>query len=113
MDYNIETCKIIGATSLKVAFFAICEIFSQFKGGGRGPMVNTPLPTLHLHPSRLKPTSDDPANLLRIQRINVKAIRGSTAPVRADQSRSTTTYTSHVIFYKLKLNGFELSTFCE
>ena len=32
----------------KVAFFAICEIFSQFKGGthgpsGTGPMVNTPL----------------------------------------------------------------------
>jgi len=30
--YNIETCKITGATSLRL-HFATCEIFSQFMGG--------------------------------------------------------------------------------
>ena len=38
--YNIEIYKIIEATFLTLHFFALCEIFSQVKGG-HGPMVNT------------------------------------------------------------------------
>jgi len=45
--YNIETCKIIGATSLRLHFLPYGIFFlAVHRGGGHGPsgpIVNTPL----------------------------------------------------------------------
>jgi len=46
--YNIETCKIIGSTSLWLHFCHMRDFFHSSKGRGHGPswsgpMVNTPL----------------------------------------------------------------------
>jgi len=44
--YNIETCKIIGSTSLRLHFCHMPDFFTAQRGGGHGPsgpMVNTPM----------------------------------------------------------------------
>jgi len=44
--YNIETCKIIGSTSLRLHFCHMPDFFAVQRGRGHGPsgpMVNTPM----------------------------------------------------------------------